>query len=216
MHIFRSQGIKSCSSCSCYLITAAQILSLIYLLLVRLLPLLPSCLSSLCTELAVVLRPAWHVSSFPLSKGCAPGYFCIKFFICWPCFGTKAMLRGIAVYGCYFKAAAFPRMFLFWTQTSSLYACCQVALVGRVCLPLPCASLGLCPPRHAARRCAAPMGIWLWNMQGMFTWSLFLVLMQYWSQGPAVWFERDSSCLLLGCGSVAGLQSTALRAHGSS
>lgn len=53
MHIFQSQGFKSCSSCSSYLITAAQNLSLIYLLVVRFLPLLPLCPSSFSTEIAV-------------------------------------------------------------------------------------------------------------------------------------------------------------------
>ena len=35
MHIFQSQKIKSCGSCSGYLVTAAQILSLIYLLAIN-------------------------------------------------------------------------------------------------------------------------------------------------------------------------------------
>lgn len=146
MHIFQSRGIKSCGSCSSYLVSGAQILSLIYPLAVRLLPLLPSCPNIFCIELAVVLRSCLAWSSFPLSKDSAPGYFCIIFFV--ECLLAMFWAKGTSLLSI-LKLQRFPGCSSPERRRGTpepFYAYCQAALVGRVCRLVPCASPGVCLP----------------------------------------------------------------------
>lgn len=128
------------------------------------------------------------------------------------------MLWGIAVYGCYFKATAFQsRMFLFWMQTSPLYSCCQVALVGHVCLPLPSHSHWLRPVLGSAHLGMQHRGVLLPQEFSFETCSGCLHGVYFW-----YWCSTEVGVLLCDMREMAlvscskQLQSIALRAHGSS